>query len=304
MPQFFKMDELTPEQQANFEIITSKYNEIQALNATGHSSNKIMTEEDKKNLEFMRLIHQPGTKSALFARLLEGKKALKFPPPCSYSYPWYEIIEENKKYEIHSDNKIVDDFLFSYNQEEEKKIIIDQTGWNLIEKLSEKEAIITYPGWSNLGFKWKLSYETISTKDSTSFIIPHHEPLLKRITTLDQLYKEQKHHVELRITNLKNTLEPQLIEAAREECIQKYGVEFGSGIFSQQLEQSKKEIESRIHMGLTAIPTEEEILKMVEKKVQDYLNRNYEANEKGELFVKTWILERIYPNIIPNIYID
>jgi len=34
-----------------------------------------------------------GGKSALLARLIEGKPALRERPPCSFSYPWYEIVE-------------------------------------------------------------------------------------------------------------------------------------------------------------------------------------------------------------------
>lgn len=33
-------------------------------------------------------------KSALLQRILEGKEPLKFPPPCSYSYPCYALVEE------------------------------------------------------------------------------------------------------------------------------------------------------------------------------------------------------------------
>jgi hypothetical protein len=35
-----------------------------------------------------------GGKSALFNRLMQGKPALRFEPPTSYSYPWYAVIEE------------------------------------------------------------------------------------------------------------------------------------------------------------------------------------------------------------------
>lgn len=33
-------------------------------------------------------------KSALFRRLRDGKKPLKYPPPRSFSYPWYSVIED------------------------------------------------------------------------------------------------------------------------------------------------------------------------------------------------------------------
>jgi hypothetical protein len=43
--------------------------------------------------ESHRQFHRPGPKSALFARLLEGKEPLPFPPPTSFSYPWYDLVE-------------------------------------------------------------------------------------------------------------------------------------------------------------------------------------------------------------------
>lgn len=82
MPSFFDENNLTAEQQARYDWAVAEYNRIQ---------------EDNQ----LRLAHtgqsaahqQIGPKSALFARLLEGKSALSDPPPTSYSYPWYDIIE-------------------------------------------------------------------------------------------------------------------------------------------------------------------------------------------------------------------
>lgn len=34
--------------------------------------------------------------SALLHRLLEGKEPFEEPPPCAYSYPWYELLENGK----------------------------------------------------------------------------------------------------------------------------------------------------------------------------------------------------------------
>ncbi len=41
-------------------------------------------------------------KSRLFARLLDSKAALPFPPPKSFSYPWYEVIEEPGPHQAHA----------------------------------------------------------------------------------------------------------------------------------------------------------------------------------------------------------
>ena len=36
-------------------------------------------------------------KSRLFWRIRSGKEPLKFPPPCAYSCPWYELIDEPER---------------------------------------------------------------------------------------------------------------------------------------------------------------------------------------------------------------
>jgi hypothetical protein len=51
-------------------------------------------EEDSRSKDLRRRYHRPGPKSALFARLLAGKDPLPYPPPTSFSYPWYELIEQ------------------------------------------------------------------------------------------------------------------------------------------------------------------------------------------------------------------
>lgn len=47
-------------------------------------------------------LHSPGPKSALFSRLLAGGEPLPFPPPTSFSYPWYELIEKPGSHIVHS----------------------------------------------------------------------------------------------------------------------------------------------------------------------------------------------------------
>lgn len=37
--------------------------------------------------------HRPGRKSALFRRLLAGREPFPVPPPTSYSYPWYDLLD-------------------------------------------------------------------------------------------------------------------------------------------------------------------------------------------------------------------
>jgi hypothetical protein len=79
MPSFFDENHLTEEQRARYEWAVAEYARIQ-------EENRLRGERAAS--------HQIGPQSALFARLLEGKTALPYPPPTSYSYPWYDIIEK------------------------------------------------------------------------------------------------------------------------------------------------------------------------------------------------------------------
>jgi len=83
MPSFFDENDLTEEQRARYEWALAEYARIQ-------EENRQRSEQSGEK----PAVHQISPKSALFARLLEGKHALPYPPPTSFSYPWYEIIEK------------------------------------------------------------------------------------------------------------------------------------------------------------------------------------------------------------------
>ena len=83
MPSTFDGNDLSEEQRARYEWAVAEYARIQ-------DENRARLERAGKQAA----PHQIGPKSALFARLLEGKAALPYPPPTSYSYPWYDIIEK------------------------------------------------------------------------------------------------------------------------------------------------------------------------------------------------------------------
>lgn len=83
MPSFFDENDLTEEQRARYEWAVAEYARIQ-------EENRLRLEQAGEKAGS----HQIGPQSALFARLLEGKTALPYPPPTSYSYPWYDVIEK------------------------------------------------------------------------------------------------------------------------------------------------------------------------------------------------------------------
>lgn len=314
MPTFFNKDTLTPEQAARYESACKDYEVIQNNNAKVQfeSLNKaqlqklrlqLKAKDDKEVQEhFLTMIklHHPDTKSALFFRLLNNQKPLLYPPPCSYSYPWYNIIEDDKPQEIHPDCNKLDDFP-SYHK---NSITIEQTSWEVLEKKSDTEAIVSFGMWKNVGFKWLLQKSKISCKDSTMKIAAHHNDNLVSITTLEELYKEQEYHVLSDLKKINLILHPDTQEAHKQFYIEKYGQGFAQGLFDTELSGAKYMLQQRRNKGLTDYPTDDEIKVLIEDKVQGYLNRDITHDEQGNLYILSWTLTKITPEVLPNIYLE
>lgn len=86
--------------------------------------------------------------SALLRRLLEGKEPLPEPPPRSFSYPWYSVIEDGEGSPIEvweSPPKLFRDY---------PALIIDQFDWKILEKISDTEWIATYAYGRGDKVKW------------------------------------------------------------------------------------------------------------------------------------------------------
>lgn len=79
-------------------------------------------------------------KSSLLKRMIEGKEPLPYPPPRSYSYPWYSLIEdgEGTSKDVWRGDAWVDDL---YNC---PTLIIDQFPWKIIKELSPEEWFVVY----------------------------------------------------------------------------------------------------------------------------------------------------------------
>lgn len=123
MPRFFDEDHLTPEQQARWGWAVARYNAVMdQLRASG----------------IRHIQSQPGHgKSALFARLLEGREPLPHPPPLSYSYPWYEVIEGPGPWRI----------LDLLIDEANGVAVIDQDTWRLVAPCGHGIWIVQHSVW-------------------------------------------------------------------------------------------------------------------------------------------------------------
>lgn len=120
MPIFFDAKNPTTEQAERWESAKTQYDRILEQNAQRlfdsltpeqrerkiaelHASGVTDPDDLKKHL-YTR-VSSPGNirengKSALFARLLDGKQPLPVPPPKFYGYPWYACIEEVGPFQV------------------------------------------------------------------------------------------------------------------------------------------------------------------------------------------------------------
>ena len=74
--------------------------------------------------------------SALLGRFLEGKRFFPEPPPRSFSYPWYNLIETGR-----------DDQCEMYlPNDRPTEIVINQAVWEVLEKLSDNIFRVRWPG--------------------------------------------------------------------------------------------------------------------------------------------------------------
>lgn len=78
--------------------------------------------------------------SALLQRLAKGKEPLPAPPPLSFSYPWYELMEQGyaEPIDVWVGDKTTNE-MFGY-----RAIVINQTPWKVVEQTSDEEYILTY----------------------------------------------------------------------------------------------------------------------------------------------------------------
>lgn len=245
--------------------------------------------------------HPKFEKSALFQRLSNKARPFKLAPPGSFGSSWHELIDIDKKHELVMFNDDLDINKFI----NKKKIIIHQHEWRVVDIVSDKKALITYPGWDKLGFVWKIELVKYSCKDTKSFICIPADTGKERVTTLDELRQVQLQSVERKYNSVKMALDNSYYENQKAINIEKYGKGFGGTMSQQNLEAGNNILKDRRNNGLSDYPAPDEISKEVELCIQNYYyDRGFSADVDGNLFTLIWTLERLSPEILPeNIYL-
>lgn len=129
---FFSINELTPEQLARYPLAVETFTKIQRSNIDRAiqelKDSNTYTESAEIKLWAKLGKNLPGTKSALFHRLISGSEALMYPPPLVYGYPCYELVESGMAMIVTLEGFLsnVDD-----NGRSSRKIYISGTPWDL-----------------------------------------------------------------------------------------------------------------------------------------------------------------------------
>ena len=312
MPKFFDKNNLTTEQKSRWDFAVVKYKKIHEKNALFILDD--LSEEEKLDViqeinqkkEFNSMLSSEvlDEKSALFSRLLDGKNPLLYPPPCSYSYPWYSVIEDEGPWNLSLDAHSVDE-LYWENLMGENTIAIEQTPWKVLEEISSNEVIVTFGYWEDLGFKWRLKQVEKSCKETNSFIYSHHNPSFGRITTYDELKKEQMYHIISDFDKIKLVLDAEFKKITENEIYMKYGQNgLSKNLIENNYESGKKMLNERREKGLSDYPSSDEILLLVEENLKTYFESDYSFDLQGNLYAKVWILEKISGETKDSIYMD
>jgi hypothetical protein len=324
MPTFFRKNELTEEQKNNWDSAIANYKKVLELNALRELNSmnqeqkvkfmgddmKTFTDQDiKEKLIKMGMMmgNPPGhEKSSLFFRLLSGKRILKNPPPTSYSYPDYEIIELDNERELMLDEQTVDELIkqsssfISYPH-----VNINQSAWRVLNVISPTKLEVTHDRWKNEGFVWEIELKEITAEESKCSLCGSFNPSIKKLTTYEQLLKECLHTANEHFYLLKIAIDTEEYKKYEEKIISKYPkekLENGISVFLQNqlkhtLEKAKNMLNERINNGLPIEPSEQEIQEYAKETEKSYLGNDY-FEKDGLLYKKAWMMKRVAPIVL------
>ncbi|MFZ4537635.1 hypothetical protein [Propionivibrio sp.] len=81
-------------------------------------------------------------KSALFARIREGKRPLPFPPPTRQGLPWHDLVESRE--ETHA---VAAEIVRDGEEQASGAIIAGCSGWQIVEEVArDREYIVQHQG--------------------------------------------------------------------------------------------------------------------------------------------------------------
>lgn len=246
-------------------------------------------------------------KSALFQRLLDGKKPLVEAPPLSYSYPWYSIVEGDHPQDIDQPSACVAGVFASADGID--RVLISQALWEVLGRTGDESMTVTIPGWRERGFIWRAWREMQPAAAAAAYLISHNDQTQGRITTPAQLDAEAQYQAarwksELGIVrDLKNGLidEPGAISALNAgSCGATHRERFIARAARQRLQFLIDMYDARERDEID----DEEMQARIEHERTMLLGENWKVRD-GELLFVGWRMKREAPfKLDASHYID
>ncbi|MBF3053159.1 hypothetical protein HKW90_01890 [Pseudomonas aeruginosa] len=240
-------------------------------------------------------------KSALYKRLLEGKQPLVLPPPIACSYACYTIVESDKAMAPLDGPFPLEAQLGGTKMD---AVLIEQTPWCVVERISALELIVSQPGWHELGFRWRYWHHPMRADESQACLIAHYAPGAGRITTSSQLDLECRHHaehwrayIEIAISDMSDEVKLTAIDPGIEDQTDPLRYRMRRSAAHIRLAEAQKEAQTREGKGLPAVPTSAEVDSYAVRYRESLLAGTFEERD-GWLFVDGWALQRIAPSAI------
>lgn len=316
MPDFFDLTNLPEEKSLRWESAATEYARIQKENIDRELSRMTIAQKEalletfpRKTFtarEALALSHatqggEGSPKSALFARLLSGSKALPMPPPLYFSYPWYDIFDKKSVHEVHVK---ID------RSTPTPRIFIGELLWDFARQEKPGRWIVTTGAWALLSppVTWVLKHTRLPAEVCKAYIACWHNPNIRRVTTLNQLKAEVTWHVNQRHRSISA-----LLKASPEEVF----LARNKSLHAESLRQKKIDphhlgmlqqglylVDERRKAGLPDAPSLADKAIEVSKTLSKYFTKNaaeghFKADSEGKLWRHSWSMERL-----PSAFLD
>lgn len=300
MPRFFEEHTLTDGQRQRWDAAIAAYHEVMRRNCAlklGHDPSN--EELDAFLFNIIESGAQPGhPKSSLFARLLEGKAPLAYPPPCYYSYPWYSLFDDPspaRELSVQLGAGVTTLGGCTGVPKGARVVTIGQTYWQVFEELAPDRYVVGFGAWSQAGWRWELRLDAIPAAIARGRILAPHDDTLERVTTVQQLLDLARFSVNQRVRDL--SIVAAGGELQREPSTTLPEV-FAKAYVKQATDSAQRTITQRVSEGLPPVPDAREIEALIEAECQSHLQPRSDlpywvARDDGLLYVVQWELRRL-----------
>lgn len=235
------------------------------------------------------------SKSTLFHRLKEGKEPLLLPPPLANSYPWHEVVECDSRHELFDEP-----YIWDVEWATRKGVLICQDVWTVLSGLGTREMMVTYPGWQELGFVWRVWGCTVPADETKATLVCWHRKDVPRLNTLelvraecDARASEWARWLDLSAAlNEAQLLDLYMFENTNAGLSVRSRLHLAAG--RQQIDAHLKELQQRRSAGLPGTPTCHEIAEFSRREEANLLGVDWKIID-GKLMRHTWMMERFSP---------